>query len=411
MLAATRVGGPVQLSILILAPDRVGAKSLSEPLTGAGHGVTVVARPEELAAAAAGYSLVVLDTVPGPATPADVIALLKSTDATSRVPVLCVAQSADLDERIALLEAGADEVITRPFQHAELHARVEAMALQSQRSPAAGGARVIGDPLGKRVIAVFSPKGGVGTTTIATNLAILAAERFPNKVGLLDLDLSYGQVASHLDLEPKQTLLELTRDEGAMGETELFRTYLIQLPGGLHVLAAPPSPSFANLVRADHVAQVMTRAVEGYDVVVVDAGTSMDDRHAAVFERADTVIVPVLPEIPALKAARLLVDQLAETGSLGSQTMFVLNNLFAGELLRRSDIETALGAKIWADLPYHALVYLRAVNEGVPVVLGAPKSAPAEKLRALANAVLGGAATAPVAAPGKKERKGLFGRR
>jgi pilus assembly protein CpaE len=400
----------VQLSILILAPDRAGAKSLSDPLAAAGHGVTVVARPEELAAAAAGYSLVVLDAVTPPSTPADAIALLKATDATSRVPVLCVAQTDDLDERIGLIEAGADEVITRPFQQAELLARVEAMALQSQRSPS-GRARAIGDPRGKRVIAVFSPKGGVGTTTIATNLALLAAERFPNKVALLDLDLSYGQVASHLDLEPKQTLLELTRDEGAMGETELFRTYLIQLPGGLHVLAAPPSPSFANLVRGEHVAQVMARAVDGYDVVVIDAGTSMDDRHAAVFERADTVIVPVLPEIPALKAARLLVDQLAETGSLGSQTMFVLNNLFAGELLRRSDIETALGAKIWADLPYHALVYLRAVNEGVPVVLGAPKSAPAEKLRALANEVLGGAATAPAADPAKKERKGLFGRR
>jgi pilus assembly protein CpaE len=400
----------LQLSILILAPDRASAKSLSEPLTAAGHGVTVVGRPGELAAAAAGYSVVVLDAIADPTAHTDVISLLKGSDSTARVPILCVAKSADLDERITLIEAGADEVIARPFQNAELLARVEAMVLQGQRPAAGGGARAIGDPLGKRVIAVFSPKGGVGTTTIATNLALLAAERFPNKVALLDLDLSYGQVASHLNLEPKQTLLELTRDESALGEKELFRTYLIQLPGGLHVLAAPPSPSFANLVRADHVNQVVARSVENYDVVVIDAGTSMDDRHEAVFERADTVIVPVLPEIPALKAARLLVEQLSETGSLGSQTMFVLNNLFAGELLRRSDIETALGAKIWADLPYHPLVYLRAVNEGIPVVLGAPKSAPAEKLRALAIEVLGSPDPPARSDAGKKERKGLFGR-
>ena len=101
----------------------------------------------------------------------------------------------------------------------------------------------------------------------------------------------------------------------------------------------------------------------------------------------------------------------AETGSLGSHTMFVLNSAFATELLKRADIEKALGAKISADLPYHPYIYLRAVNEGVPVVLGAPKSEPAEKLRGLAKLVLGGVASAVAADPEKREKRGRFGRR
>jgi Flp pilus assembly CpaE family ATPase len=103
---------------------------------------------------------------------------------------------------------------------------------------------------------------------------------------------------------------------------------------------------------------------------------------------------------------------------MGGQTLFVLNNTFAKELLRRSDVETALGASIGSDLPYDPLAYLRAANEGVPVVIGSPRSQAAVKLRELADTVLGKAGTEVAVAastngaePGKKERRRLFGRR
>jgi pilus assembly protein CpaE len=259
---------------------------------------------------------------------------------------------------------------------------------------------------------VYSPKGGVGTTTIAINLALIAAERNPNKTLIIDLDLSFGQVASHLNLQPKQSLLELVRDEAALHETELFRTYPIQHPSGVHVLAAPPTPGFASLVTGNHVELVIKRALEAYDVVVADAGALLDDRMLALFSRSDTVIIPVLPEIPALNAVHLLLDQLTETGAVGGTTLFVLNNAFARDLLKRADVESALGAKITADLPYDAMVYLRAVNEGDPVVRSAPKSLPAERLRALADTVFGkDRAATPAGAGAAKEKRGLFGRR
>jgi pilus assembly protein CpaE len=260
------------------------------------------------------------------------------------------------------------------------------------------------------VISVFSPKGGVGTTTIATNFALIAAERHPNNVLLIDFDVSFGQVASHLNLQPKQSLLELVRDEAALHEAELFRTYTVHHAGGVHLLAAPPTPGFASLITAEHVELILARAVESYEIVVVDAGATLDERSLALFSRSDTVIVPVLPEIPALNSVHLLLDQLAETGSMGATTLFVLNNAFARDLLRRADVEGALGAKITADLPYDSFVYLKAVNEGVPVVRSAPRSQPAERLRHLGAVVLG-TAEVGTAAPATTERRGLFGRR
>ena len=373
--------------------------------------MTVVATVPELLASAPRYSLVMLDQIPAETTAAGVIAALRADPAGAAVPVLAVSQTADVEERIALLEANADDVLTRPFDPAELAARVEALAVHSQQQAGRGaGGKGRGDGVDRRVIAVFSPKGGVGTTTVATNLALIAAERRPNQTMILDLDLSFGQVASHLNLTPKQTMLELARDTAALHDPDMFRTYAIHHPGNLQVLAAPPGPGFASLITADHVEQILSIASESYEVLVIDAGNSLDDRAMAVFGRSDTTIVPVLPEIPALNSVHAMLDQLSDVGAIGGSMLFLLNNAFARDLLKRSDVETALGAKIAAELPYDPLVYLKAANEGVPVVRGSAKSLPAERLRALADLVLGPVAGA-VPASGAKEKRGRFGRR
>jgi pilus assembly protein CpaE len=385
---------------------------MAQALSAPGNSVTVVASVAELLEAAPRYSLVVLDQLPAGTSTAEVVAQLHADASAPAVPVLAVAQSADVEERIALLEANADDVLTRPFDPAELAARVEALAVHAQHDAGRSAARGFGDGTGRRIVAVFSPKGGVGTTTLATNLALIAAERHPNQTLIMDLDLSFGQVASHLNLTPKQTVLELARDAAGQHDPEVFRTYAIHHPGNLQVLAAPLGPGYASLITAQHIEQILGVASEAYEVVVVDAGTALDERAMTIFGRSDTTIIPVLPEIPALNSVHVMFDQLSDIGAMGGSVLFVLNNAFARDLLKRSDIETALGAKIAAELPYDPLAYLKAVNEGVPVIRGSAKSLPAEKLRAIADTVFGPAAAvadAPVNAT--KERRGLFGRR
>ena len=106
-----------------------------------------------------------------------------------------------------------------------------------------------------------------------------------------------------------------------------------------------------------------------------------------VFETAETILLPVNPEMSALKAMHGLLDYLNETGSIGGKSTFVLNNMFAREILKPRDIESALGSRITTDLPYDPFLYLKAVNEGVPIVLGRPALAgrraarPAEHVR------------------------------
>ena len=448
-------------TILVLESASAGAASLVPHLTLAGYTVTQTTDPDEAFARIVEHQLAVLDVGAGGvsgarakdagpkdaapkdagpkatksarATKADkaeksneaakatarsgieLCREIRATPSMAAVPILCVASSGEVEERIGFLEAGADDVIARPFDSREVEARVEALLLRFRRSKdmapviSADGVTMA---RARRVVAVYSPKGGVGTTTIATNIAITAAQRRPDRVVLVDLDLQFGGVATHLNLEAKQTLADIVRDDGALREPELLRTYAMRHDSGLHVIAAPQSPDSAEAITPTHIAALIAGLLEGYETVVIDAGSVLDERALSVFEAAETIILPVYPEISALKAMHGLLEYLNEAGSIGAKATFVLNNVFARDILKRRDIEAALGTKISLDLPYDSFLYLKAVNEGVPIVLGAPRSPAAEHLVKLYATAFGtDGLVVPSAAEQKKARRFAFGRR
>jgi pilus assembly protein CpaE len=340
---------------------------------------------------------------------------IRATPSMASVPILCVASSAEVEERIGYLEAGADDVIARPFDAREVEARVEALLLRFQRSKDLAPV-ISADGLtlarARRVVAVYSPKGGVGTTTIATNIAIAAAQRRPDRVVLVDLDLQFGGVATHLNLDAAQTLADIVRDDTALREPELLRTYAMRHDSGLHVIAAPTTPDSAENITPTHIATLIAALLEGYESVVIDAGSVLDEKALTVFEAAETIVLPVYPEISALKAMHGLLDYLNEAGNLGAKATFVLNNVFARDILKRRDIEAALGTTISLDLPYDGFLYLKAVNEGVPIVLGAPRSPAAQHLVKLGATAFGtDGLVVPSTNDNKKPRRFAFGRR
>ena len=236
---------PVPAStILLLGPTpRPARPSIAAILTGAGYTVTTTSTRTRRFAKAAEQQLVIIDVASGPKRSAvDICREIRATPAMSAIPVMCVSTSEDVEERIHFLEAGADDVMARPFDARELEARVEALLLRFQRSRDLAPI-ISADGLtlsrARRTVAVYSPKGGVGTTTVATNIAIAAAAHRPDRVVLVDFALQFGGVAVLLNLDPKQTLADVVRDEASLREPELLRTYAMRHDSGLHVLAAP----------------------------------------------------------------------------------------------------------------------------------------------------------------------------
>lgn len=377
--------------ILLLSSNAEAAAGAADVLRKVGHDVVIVSDPAAAIRGAGDVALIAIDAVDPPATALEVCSEIRRTPALAKVAVLCITQQDDVEERVRFLEAGADDVVARPFDPRELDARVEGLLIRFQRSrdltPVAGAESPI---LTRRhLIAVCSPKGGVGMTTIAVNVAVALAARMPNDVAILDLDTSFGQVSTHLNVKPRLTLSDLVADEGGMAEPDLLRTYAETAEPGLHVIAAPATPELSRLVTAEHLERILTTAPMAYKAIIVDVGSTLDERALAVLARADAVIVPLAPEIAALKAFHGFLEYLAEDGAVPAKSTFVLNHLFARDMLSMRQIETAIAARVDVELPYDPGLYLKAVNEGVPIVRGAPGSAPARTLVRLATSVAG----------------------
>ena len=402
-------------TILLIDADAKFAETISADLTRVGYTVTTVADADEALAKVAAHQIAIIDVVSGSKTAFDICREIRSTPALSQIPVLCVGQSDDVEERINFLEAGADDVMAKPFDGRELEARVEALIVRFQRSrdrTAVVSADGLTVSHRRRTVAVHSPKGGVGTTTIAVNVAMVAARQKPDRVALIDLHLQFGQIATHLNLDVKTSLADLARDDSAMREPELVRTYATRHESGLHVFAAPVTPEQAELITADHVGRILTNILQAYDSVVIDTGSWLDERTMVAFEHAETVIFAVCPEIGALKALHSLLDYLNEAGTVSAKATFILNNIFAREILRLRDVESALGTRVATELPYDAFLYLKAVNEGIPIVLGAPRSIPAERFVSVATAAFGAdTINVPAAQEGKKPGRFALRRR
>ena len=168
-------------SILLLDRDPRSSELIQRVLTASGAAVTILTDSAAAIAAAPDFSLVIIDVVETATSPADVCRALRSQTALASIPVLCICQSDDVEERIRFLEAGADDVIAKPFDGRELEARVEALGVRFTTSrdlaPLAATEATASRP--RNLVAIFSPKGGAGATTLATNIASVMAERRP----------------------------------------------------------------------------------------------------------------------------------------------------------------------------------------------------------------------------------------
>jgi pilus assembly protein CpaE len=404
------LGGTVPDTRVLLLGD-AASDGLARALAAGHRALTRTADPDDAVALAADQDVIVLDTVAAPRSLADVCREIRANPALAELPVLAISAADSVEDRIRLLEAGADDVIARPVDDRELDARVEALDLRYRRSRELHPALVITPTRrpGRRLVVVFSPKGGVGATTVAVNLALVLAARQPDQVALLDLAGDIGQVATHLDLQPRMTLEDLVRDDHALDDQAAFSTYLTRHATGLRVLAGPTSGQAPTLGR-DSLVQIAETALSAVPTVVIDAGTRLGPGTDALLGLADDVVIVVTPEFGALKAVRTAFDHLATAGVSIAEPRIVLTELFAHGMLAPSDIEGALGRPVTVRVPHDPLLYQRAVNEGRPLYLLAPRSAPAQRFELLARVLLGEDVPHEAATPTPRRRLGLFGR-
>jgi pilus assembly protein CpaE len=230
-------------------------------------------------------------------------------------------------------------------------------------------------PKGK-LLTVYSPKGGVGCTTLATNLAIgLNSDETPTV--LVDANLQFGDVSVFLNLQVKNSVIDLaTRSEEI--EEDIVEEVLMRHESGLRILAAPPRPEMADEVQADQVRKVLRYLKHRYAYVIVDTCSTMDDITLAVLDLSDMLLAVATTDIPSIKDSRLLFDLLSILEFPRENILFVLKKTDRRTGITAEAVSENLKHPVTGEIPADERVVANSVNRGVPLLLG-DKSRPIVK--------------------------------
>lgn len=311
----------------------------------------------------------------------------------TQVVMMSVQGDADYLRRSML--AGAREFLIKPFTSDDLvtsmrrvHALQPRPAATPQDPADAGnqGYRGRGHKVGK-VISVFSPKGGRGCTTVATNLAVALAEDDKYKVVLVDADLQFGDVAVFLNLSTNRTVADLIPQLDEL-EAEMIGEVIVPHYSGIKVLLAPPRPEMAELVTADSVRTLVLTLREDFDYVIVDTHSSLDDITLAALDAADRVLVITTPEVPAIKDARVFLELVEALGYETEKIVLGANKVFRNGTITASEIEESANQKLEFQLGRDDSVAAAAINQGEPAFICEPGSFLAKGIKALTEKVV-----------------------
>ena len=334
------------------------------------------------------------------------------------VVMMSVQGEADYLRRSML--AGAREFLVKPFSSDELTASIRQVYTREREkmdrmshSPTQllASAPVSGEREPGQVVAVFSPKGGVGRTTIAVNLAVMAAADLGRQVTIVDGSFQFGDVGVLLNLNPKnKSIADLATELEGTGEPESIDTFVISHSSGVRVLLAPPSPEMAELITPSGIRKVLDALRRTNDLVVVDCPASFSETTLAILDTADVILTALTLEITSIKNIRLFLEVAQQLVYDQSKIKLVLNRADSTLGIRVADVEHSIGRKVDHTIVSDGRSVVYALNRGVPFVISNREAPVSQDILRLATAVAGDQRPAVAAGDVQKTatRKSLF---
>jgi len=329
---------------------------------------------------------------------------------TASVIMMSVQGEADYLRRSML--AGAREFLVKPFSSDELTASIRQVWTREKEKlsrfapvvaapePRSNGS---GDPAS--VVALFSPKGGVGRTTVSVNMAVAAAQE-GKRVVLVDASFQFGDVGVLLNLNPRNKSIADLASEIQSGEQyDSLDGFLVAHSSGVKVLLAPPTPEQAELVNPAAVKTVLETLRGEHDLIVVDCPSSFNETTLAVLDEADLILTLLTLEITSVKNMRLFLEVCEQLGYGPEKIRLVLNRADSTLGIRVADVEHSIGRKVDHTIVSDGRSVVYALNRGVPFFLSNREAQVSQDIQRLAAAVTGPPPTTVAARSNDKSAK------
>jgi pilus assembly protein CpaE len=333
------------------------------------------------------------------------------------VVMMSVQGEADYLRRSML--AGAREFLVKPFSSDELTASIRQVSSREREKQSRFGVPTPAGPsLSKGassgsdgvVVAIFSPKGGVGRTTVAVNLAVAAATELGKKVVVMDGSFQFGDVGVLLNLNPKSKSIADLIPELEAGELDSIDTFVINHTSGVRVLLAPPSPEMAEMITPAGVKKVIETLRRTHDLVVVDCTAFFNDTTLAILDAADVILTMLSLEITSIKNMRLFLEVAEQLGYESGKVRLVLNRADSTLGIRVADVEHSIGRKVDETIVSDGRSVVYALNRGIPFFISNREAQVSQDILRLARSVVGERVGAAVGADSQKsvQKKSLF---
>jgi pilus assembly protein CpaE len=300
----------------------------------------------------------------------------------AQVIMMSVQSEADYLRRSML--AGARDFLTKPFTSEDLVSTIRrvhrmgqtraatlAAAPQAVQPQAGKGSTAAAAGPGKEgaVIVVFGPKGGIGTTTLAVNLAVALHQRAESsRTILVDASLQFGDVGVFLNLPPNRNITDLCSTIDDL-DPDSIDTSAVAHASGIKALLAPPRPEMADLVTPEYLKRILEELRLQYDYIVVDTATIVNDTVLTALDLADRIVLVATPDIPSIKNARLFFEITDALSYSPNKIMLVVNKVDRRSGITAQMIEDNIKHQVAGQIPLDELLVLTSINRGVPIMV------------------------------------------
>jgi pilus assembly protein CpaE len=287
-------------------------------------------------------------------------------------PILVLTAQSGLKDKLHAFEAGADDYLSKPFEPAELAARIAVLIRRSEMIPVATVER---DPAQlARTIAVHSLRGGTGCSTLAVNIGLSLNNLWSSAI-LLDLTMTAGQVALMLNKNLRRTWADVAHYKQDEMDMDLLNSIISAHDYGLSFIAAPTFPDEGETLRSETLTPAITMLKERFQYIVIDLPHNFSEISLSALDAADIILLASTPDMASVRATAAALDAYKKLGYPTGKIKPVLNAPFPRSSLSKEKIESAMGMEFVATFPHAVDLVVEAINLGRPLVLDKPQEA------------------------------------
>lgn len=284
--------------------------------------------------------------------------ILKISQQCPNCKVLALSDNPTVDLIIRIMRAGAKEFVPIPILKNEFFDSLNKIISQFEEPKKNNKCKII---------SVFSNKGGIGKTSLATNLALELSKITKESVALIDMNFQMGDITTFLDLKPSFNISYMLENIDKINETFLLSTLEKYKNSSLYILADPPYFKQADNIQPKQITKLFNTLKETFSYIIVDAEASFDGKNIAALDNSDLILLVTVANIPALRNTQRCLELFEKLGYDKNKTQIVVNRYMENDEIKEDDVEKVLSKSVYWKIPNNYFALMTAINKGVPV--------------------------------------------